>query len=577
MKNKIGHTQIEKSLVALPFIIALLFLPAQAFCQSEAGANKYFRNVLSNVREEFKVPALGGVLVIGGKIVVAGATGVRKQGDQISVTDNDKFPIGSITKTFTGFLASRMVQQNKLSWNTSIKDVFPNIGDENGVQNTYLDKVLAEMTTHQAEFPRNGDESTTCDKADFDDYMICGRNEFMKNNMKKTPEPAQDYSNIGPVIVANMAQEKTDKTWEQLVKEHIYDPLGLSAGFISTVDFDNVSDPQFHEETGYLYLVNKHVPYTDGDKYNVAAPAGHVTISPRDMGKYLIELMPGAPGRVGALSEQTLTLHLEQLNANRRVTRGGWIIDANAGESNTNWAPGQRILGHNGSHLKNYSMAKLLPEAKVGFCAMTNSSRHPDKGTSRGVRAVDKLNEHFKVMWYNQNVLTFFDEASSFGVTASSTNSNQKFKTDNLKDTDMLTTWRAGAPNSSLQLNITKPLAQVRSLILIYPRDRHRIKEIKIFAKPGNGPETLIYTDSAVGDDNSIFEFDPILGVNNLRIEFVNKPGLSTEIAEVLLLYDDPLGRIKNKLKGIRAIDKKVVQPPPVFEINKTRVQQKVN
>ncbi len=214
-----------KGRLGLTLVTVLLLLPSGAVAQSEPGAEKYFRRALANVREEFKVPALGGVLVLDGKVVVAGARGVRKEGHPTPVTDNDRFPIGSVTKTFTGFVASRMVQHNTLAWTTSINDVFPDLATLKGVQPGYLSSSLAELTTHQAGFPRNGDESTVCDKADFNAYMLCGRNEFMKTNMKTPLEPAQDYSNIGPVIVANIAQQKTGKSWEQLVNEHIYAPL----------------------------------------------------------------------------------------------------------------------------------------------------------------------------------------------------------------------------------------------------------------------------------------------------------------------------------------------------------------
>jgi CubicO group peptidase (beta-lactamase class C family) len=568
LKRIVAGNNLKPWLLALSFTTLLLLVPAAAVDQSEAGANKYFRRALSTVRTHFNIPALGGVLVMDGKVVVAGATGVRKQGNPIPVTDDDRFPIGSITKTFTGFVVSRLVQQNTVTWATSIQDVFPNIGSEQGIQPAYPPKMLAELMTHQADFPRDGNEGTICNTSNFTDYMLCGRNEFMRTNMKAMPQPSQVYSNIDPVIVANMVQQRTGQTWEQLVRDHIYTPLGLSAGFISSVDVDSIAEPQFHQETGYLNLANKHVPYTDGDKHNIGAPAGHVTISPKDMGKYLIELMPGVPGRVGALSDPTLTEHLEQFNTNRRVVRGGWIVDATSGETTTNWAPGQRILAHDGSHLKNYSRAQLLPDAKVGFCTMANSSRG-GAGTSRGVGAVTKLNEHFKMMWYNQNVLTFFDEALGFKTTASSTASNNKYQIANLNDTDMLTSWRAAAPGSSLQLNTSKRLARLRGLVLIYPRAMHNIKELKIFATAGNGAESLLYAGTIDGNDNSVFEIEPAVGVNSLRVEFVNKSSQPTEIAEILLLYDDPVGRMSNKLKGLKAIDKVLIKAPPALGILK--------
>lgn len=567
MNIKPGHLKMKLLTCSLA-VATLFFPPARAFCRpvfplsSDPGANTYFRNVLQKVRTENKVPALGGVLVIDGHILVAGATGVRKEGSAIAVTNADKFPIGSITKTFTGFVAARLVQSNGpgrplLSWGTKIKDVFPDLANVEGIQQTYLEKTLAQLTTHQADLPRGGDETTTCDKSDFNDYMICGRNDFVNKNLKLAPMPATTYSNIGPVIVANMCQQKTGKTWEDLLRDNLYTPLNLSAALISTAHYDTIAEPQFHVEDG---LVNKHVPYSQGDKYNIAAPAGHVMISPASMGKYMIELMPGATSRKGLLQATTLDQYLEQLNDNRRVTRGGWIIEANTGEKTDNWAPGQKILWHNGSHGKNYALAKLLPDARVAFCAMANSSGPTNP---RGVKAVDTLNEHFKVMWYNRNVLPFFDNNSSYSATSSRTAAGPENEIGHLKDEDMLTTWKTDGPGASFQISIPSVLTKVKALILVYPRGKHNIEGLKIFA-PGT-PEILVHHATTIGKDNSIFEFEPAVQTNKLRVEFENKPGKATQIAEALLIYDDPIGNLQDKLKGIKAIDKTVIQLPPVL------------
>ena len=96
--------------------------------------------------------------------------GVANVADRTPATEHTVFRIGSITKTFTGFVVSRLVQQNTVTWETSIQDVFPNIGSEQGIQPAYPPKMLAELMTHQADFPRDGDEGTICDTSNFTDY-----------------------------------------------------------------------------------------------------------------------------------------------------------------------------------------------------------------------------------------------------------------------------------------------------------------------------------------------------------------------------------------------------------------------
>lgn len=552
-------------LLAVTAALALLSGPVTAVAHGEEAADAYFRTALGRIRTTYNVPAMGGVLVVNGKVVVAGAVGVRQQGTTSAVTDNDKFPIGSITKTFTGLVAAKLTQTYSngkplLTWDTKLKDVFPTLSSVSGIQSDYLGKTVAQFLTHQADLPNTPDETTSCDKSNFNDYMICGRLDYLKKNLKVTPDPTVDYSNVDPVVVAAMCQQKTGKIWEELLRQYLYNPLGMSAGFISNAYPNNAADPKFHSESG---ATNVYVPYTEADKYNIAAPAGHVMISPPDMGKYLIELMPGAAGRVGVLNASVLKEYLNQLNTNRRVARGGWIIEANTGENNSNWAPGQKILWHNGSHCKNYSHAYLLPNAKVGFCTMANCGSCTAT-SPRGNAAVNAMNEQFKVMWYNHKVLTFFAGAASFAPTVSGTASGS-YSSGNLSDTDMLTTWKANAANSTLQLAAGSPLARITGLILITPRNRGNISSMKLYATTTGNVEQQVYSGPPGNSDNTVFEFNPALASSKLRLEFANNSGTTTELAEVLMLYDDPLRAIRNKLSGLKAIDKKVIQPPPVL------------
>ena len=60
-------------------------------------------------------PALAAAVVRDGKIVALGASGVRKAGDKTAVTVNDKFHLGSCTKSMMAVLAALMVEAGHLS------------------------------------------------------------------------------------------------------------------------------------------------------------------------------------------------------------------------------------------------------------------------------------------------------------------------------------------------------------------------------------------------------------------------------------------------------------------------------
>jgi hypothetical protein len=65
--------------------------------------------MLQPILTDSKLPSIAAAVVIGDKIESAGAVGVRKLGEPTPVTVNDKYHLGSCTKTMTAALTSMLV------------------------------------------------------------------------------------------------------------------------------------------------------------------------------------------------------------------------------------------------------------------------------------------------------------------------------------------------------------------------------------------------------------------------------------------------------------------------------------
>jgi CubicO group peptidase (beta-lactamase class C family) len=59
------------------------------------------------------------------RIRPAGACGARRAGQDILVTMEDRFHLGSDTKAFTSLLASQFVEEGKLRWDSTLAEIFP--------------------------------------------------------------------------------------------------------------------------------------------------------------------------------------------------------------------------------------------------------------------------------------------------------------------------------------------------------------------------------------------------------------------------------------------------------------------
>src|SRR6266481_3501512 len=108
-------------------VVIVLILPGAIVCVRGSGpktpAIEYsdpVSQMLENIRVKHKLPALAAAVVVDGKIVVTNAVGFRKNGGTEKVTVDDKFHLGSVTKSMTATVAAILVEQGKISWTTTI-------------------------------------------------------------------------------------------------------------------------------------------------------------------------------------------------------------------------------------------------------------------------------------------------------------------------------------------------------------------------------------------------------------------------------------------------------------------------
>src|SRR5207248_4773548 len=66
------------------------------------------------------------------------------------------------------------------------------------------------------------------------------------------PGERYQYANAGFIIAGHMAEKVTGKTWEKLIQEQLFQPLGMtSAGFGPPGAKDNLDQPRGHGVMGH--------------------------------------------------------------------------------------------------------------------------------------------------------------------------------------------------------------------------------------------------------------------------------------------------------------------------------------
>ncbi len=350
------------SLLSIPLLVGLP-PAAQGPAQPASAPSSSLESLdplLQPIRAKHDLPALAGAIVRGDRIVAIGAVGVRKQGSPNPVTPQDLWHLGSCTKSMTATLIARLVDRGTLTWTATIPEVFPDLGPKlaPGWEKATLEMLLTHRSGAPADLTKDGlwgrlwkREGTPREQRR---RLLDG---VIAQPPLSTPGTKHLYANAGFAIAGAMAEKATGKAWEDLMREEIFDPLGMArAGFGAPGSADRVDQPRGHGQGPVE-------PGPDADNPPAIGPAGTVHAPLEDWAKYAALHLAGARGKSEFLKPETWKrLHTPPEGESYAC---GWVV------RDSGWAGG-RTLWHNGSNTMWYAEVWIAPEKDVAFLAATN-------------------------------------------------------------------------------------------------------------------------------------------------------------------------------------------------------------
>jgi CubicO group peptidase (beta-lactamase class C family) len=315
--------------------------------------------LLEPIRQKHDLPALAAAVARSQGLVVVAAVGARKRGDATAVTIHDQFHIGSNTKSMTGTLLGRLVEQGKLSWNSTLGASFPNLARA-------MPAALQAVTLEQLLTHRSGLPTEFADGRAWGEFAKAGnirqqRLAVVKKAAGEKLNPAgadYAYSNMNYVLAAAMAEQAMGKSWEDLMKQLVFEPLGIkSAGYGPMGKPGKVEQPWPHHADG-----RPQPPIPQADNVPAMGPAGRVHCSLPDWARYAADHLRGSRGETALLKKETYA----RLNTSPPIgdfyTVGGW-----AGENKH-----KLILAHDGSNTMNYASIVIIPADDLAVLVATN-------------------------------------------------------------------------------------------------------------------------------------------------------------------------------------------------------------
>ena len=321
--------------------------------------------MLEAVRLKHEFPALAAAVVVDGKLVTANAVGFRKRGGPEAVTVNDKFHLGSVTKSMTSTIAAMLVEQGKIEWTTTIGDSFDDHGAE--IHADYRDVTLEQLLAHRGGAPGNAPRDLWSQAWRASGPPHKQRMEFVKGLLARKPETKpgtkKAYSNQGYAIAGVMLENATGEAWEDLMRSMLFEPLGMStAGFGAPATVGEVDQPWGHSKKP-LTGITPVPPGPRADNPPAIGPAGTVHCSLPDLAKYVMFHLSGEQGTSELLrAESFKKLHT---SAGDEYALGWSVLERP-------WAGG-RALMHNGSNTMFYVVVWMAPDRNSAVIVATNA------------------------------------------------------------------------------------------------------------------------------------------------------------------------------------------------------------
>jgi CubicO group peptidase (beta-lactamase class C family) len=356
-----------RKLIVPTLLTCVLSLGATAPSHADEDPQAFLEKALQWLRNRDHNPAIAGLVQVGGRVEAEAAVGVRALNWPEAVTVDDRWHIGSDTKAFTATLIGTLVDRHTMTFDDTLETSLPML--TKAMNPSYRHVTIRQLLSHTAVLPPLSNTETDFPAAFTAVKLAHGaaaqRLALAKYYLSMPPaHPVGTftYSNLGYVIVAAIAEIHTGQTWERLMRERVFFPLGIThAGFGPPGDPDKHDEPLGHyEESGKLVQLNPLEPDINSPEW--LGPADRINISLKDWALFAQDQIDGARGH-GKLLNQATYRTLQTPISDKYAL--GWGVALNADGS-------PKFLTHEGSNGYWFSQIIIFPKEDTILLTVTN-------------------------------------------------------------------------------------------------------------------------------------------------------------------------------------------------------------
>ena len=352
-----------RTLAALTTLLVAASLPAADVVVSPDTVDR----IANTARQRWQSPGLAFVVVHDDKVIVLKGYGTNRVDGKEPVTPDTVFPLASCTKAFTTTLLAMLVDEEKLAWDDPVRKHLPTFRLSDPRADALVS--LRDLVSHRTGVPGN---DLLWYRAPWDLNDVLRRSAHLP--LAAPFRGAYQYNSINFLAAGRAAANRGRAEWDELVKERICDPLGMT-----NIAFTSESAAKFpNRAAGHQRSANGRIVSMPEYVIREPNPSGSLFASARDLGAWLrFHLANGEfNGKrlvsATALGETTSPQIVMPWNPEMRTVYPasklvnyamGWVVYDHRGEL---------VVAHGGVIDGFRAQITLLPERKLGFALLNN-------------------------------------------------------------------------------------------------------------------------------------------------------------------------------------------------------------
>jgi CubicO group peptidase (beta-lactamase class C family) len=318
------------------------------------------------------LPALGVGIIRDGRIVALGMAGERRIDSGDWATLADRFDVASCSKAVTATVAARLVERGVMRWDMSVAEVFPDL--KKSIRREYVDVTLDMLLRHRSgldQWMRSNELWTKWHRDRATSSAKEKRRLFTAKVMTDPPRYVPDtetyYCNDGYLVAASMMEAVTGKSWEELARELVFEPLDLKTFRYGVASPE--SDPGTvwgHEEATFGARAVK----PDINEYGeppFGSPGGFLYATVADMLRFVDFHIQGANGE-GDLLKSASFKRLHTPHEDQHFG-AGWEVES---KRDATGRVVERSIYHGGYSGRARANMWFCPESKTGIVIVYN-------------------------------------------------------------------------------------------------------------------------------------------------------------------------------------------------------------